>query len=316
MDADRNLPGQDYRFSQVIRAPKLRHEVTTYEAVAQECSEASSALANRGIAIHSESELGKLFRHATRMAQMYVDRGDDVTILDMVRLTHASRIASAIIAVQFDPGAQEALKRITRDSLNLSRADMSAAKDALWELELAARIGARGAVVVFKEPDLVIQLATGPFGLACKRVNSIKGVETSLRKGLRQIANAGVPGGVAFSIDALAAPLSDDPALSEPTGPNGATANDLLLVADTPEVASNILASQNERFIRKCLLKSGLELANSECSMVFVSSSCAADIPTLQQRLNTFHQVGVWLYRGDQQLEDPTFQEVHRLLSA
>lgn len=83
------------------------------------------------------------------------------------------------------------LKRIAKNSLNFESSEPSQAKDALFELEFLQYIRLRKLKAILAEPDIVADLSFGEYYIACKTINSQKGLVSRINDGGNQIKRYG-----------------------------------------------------------------------------------------------------------------------------
>jgi len=104
------------------------------------------------------------------------------------------------------PGIRLILKRVLAGSITQDF-EPSRAKDALYELELAATLKLAGFQVELREPDIV---ASGnglnkPLAIACKYPSSRQQLHAHISKGYQQIAGQDLDGAVAIGLDLIIA---------------------------------------------------------------------------------------------------------------
>ncbi len=110
-----------------------------------------------------------------------------------------------------DPPADAALLHRVREVLGGALfphrdANPATARDAQFELLVAALCRRAGIPTELREPDAVIALPSAHLGIAAKRLRSEKQVRDRVHEGGRQLERAGLVGVVALSLDALYAP--------------------------------------------------------------------------------------------------------------
>jgi hypothetical protein len=251
--------------------------VWTYQEVSSVVDQAWAALSARGITPHPMSTLAELFNQARKLANNWESCGSDDNYLDrLIDLNHANRIAMAILTVEADPAAVDCLKRVAKNSVDLSKREISQGKDALWEIELLWRLRGRGVKADLRDPlDIVADFGFGSYALACKKVYSEKGVEMQVRKGAQQIERSGIPGIVAINIDDLA------------------PANSLVAMRKI-EDAMDFLASFAKAFLDRHQLRTQRFVLDGRCDGLLVSISTPGDIEMSSPRFNNITQTMLW----------------------
>jgi hypothetical protein len=204
--------------------------VWTYREVADRSEAVRAELERRKIRLHRDSALGTLLREAEALAREWDEGTDHGGIRRLMSAAHANRVAETVLTIAGEPGAEECLRRMAGNDMNLSERGPSRGKDALWELDLLSFLRRRSIETVLREPDIVANFGIGDYPIACKKVYSERGVETQMRKGVHQMSAFGGAGLVAFNIDDLV------PA-------------DVLMKSPTSLEATNYLAGLNRYFI-------------------------------------------------------------------
>jgi len=190
--------------------------IVSFDAAMETVLRVEAALADRGLKCHTGSALGSLFAMVRRLAKDAKPMNDKRWRTTFLRANEAVRIAYAVESALKDPGAKEAIHRVTDTNMNLTAKQTSMGKDALWELDLFRRLQLGGVPVRFDEPDLVVSLGEkfGDYAIACKKVYSQNNVANSFKKGCEQLADHKKPGIVAFNLDDL---TLEEPVWTVPT---------------------------------------------------------------------------------------------------
>ncbi len=265
--------------------------VCTYDEIADRAQAVRALLIELDIRLHPGSALANMLREAERVARDF-RVGDPLhDPAGLIRTAHANRVASAILDVGREPGARECLRRMTGGGLDLSARGASQDKDALWEIELAARLRLHGLLVNFAEPDLVIDIAGTRYPIACKKVHSERGVEAQMRKGVKQLTAFGAPGLVAFDVSDL-------------------TPANSILVSPDSRVAGDHLADLNRDFIDRNQRRLDRYVADGRCHGVLVTTSVVADLQASSQRLNNYSQATLWTLSPPHQPTSPAFHAI------
>lgn len=176
----------------------------TYEQIATQVVRAKEHLAERGIKLHPSSTLAAIFRQGLELSTDW-EAGirEEPAAARIVEAAHAMRISQAVLTLDVADAAKELLNRVSKKSMDLSSRDPSQGKDALWEIELLARLRARGVRAWLAEPDIVAEFGGVPYPIACKKIYSAARFADAVRSGVGQLAQFGGIGLVAINIDDL-----------------------------------------------------------------------------------------------------------------
>ncbi len=178
--------------------------VTTYEQVVDKANRVKTLLESRQIRLNPASVLGQLMKKAAALSSEWTVGEQNPGWQDrLFSALHANRICSAVLGLSEDDGAQEALKRVASNDMNLPLHNQSQGKDAFFEIELADYLLRHGMKAVMSEPDILLKLDTGEYPVACKKINSIANLEGQLRKGVRQLRPFSGAGLIALNVDVL-----------------------------------------------------------------------------------------------------------------
>ena len=274
-------------------APKIVHasnvqsepdQSWTYAAIAQKSSAVRQIYAAKGISLNDSSVLASLLRQAEALAQDWERGSRDGGFQRLIDASLANRMVEAIEWVKDDQAATEALRRIARSNVALMEREVSQGKDALWELELFARLDTKGIRArLLDPPDIVVEVGFGDYGIACKKNYSEARVESQLRRGCEQLIPYGGHGIVAFNIDDLTPERS-------------------LLQSRSNEEAADFLAGINSAFIDRHMRHFTRFVKEGRCDGVLVSTTALADILGSRVRMNTYTQTTLWTL-GDAPIE-------------
>lgn len=251
--------------------------VLSIDSAMKTVSRVEDELAARGLKCHTGSALGSLFAMVRRLANNTKPMKDSRWRTTFLRANEAVRIAYAVEAALKDPGAQEAIHRVTDTDMNLATRQMSMGKDALWELDLYRRLQLGGASVRFEEPDLVVSLGegVGDYAIACKKVYSQDNVANSFKKGCEQLAEHKKPGIVAFNLDDLAP-------------------ENTVWTASTKSALKQSLDEMNRKFIYANQVHFRSALERGDCDGVLVCTSVISDVLDMTPRINMTRSTAVW----------------------
>lgn len=250
--------------------------VWTYNEMADRARQTRAFFAEKKIGIHRDSALGVLLREAEALAKEWEDGTNEGGINRLIAAAHANRIAEAIDAVRSDTNIDECLRRIAGNSVNLSDRVPSQGKDALWEIELLARLRRNRFEARFLDPpDIVIELEGASYSIACKKIYSERGAEAQVRKGVKQLEASGAPGIIALNLDDLV------PAAS-------------LLEAETLSQAHDFMHAFNVAFITRQQPRIQRYISGGRCDGILVSTSVPSGIDTVRPKFNNHTQTTLW----------------------
>lgn len=250
--------------------------VWTYDEVAERARETRDFFQGKGIRIHRDSALGVLLREADALAHEWRAGTNDGGIDRLIAAAHANRIADAIDAIRSDTNVDECLRRIAGNSVNLSDRSPSQGKDALWEIELLARLRHHGVTAnLLDPPDIVIDLDGVMYSVACKKIYSERGAEAQMSKGVKQVATSGQPGIIALNIDDLV-----------PAG--------TLLTAKGLDEAKDFMHGFNVDFISRQQPRIQRYIADGRCDGILVSTSIPSGIETVRPSFNNHNHTTLW----------------------
>ncbi|MBS0445119.1 MAG: hypothetical protein JSR59_04115 [Proteobacteria bacterium] len=255
----------------------------------ERCREALSA---HGMDVKPNSALGSLFRRAGRLNSEWIAGSENEDIALLMEADEAYRIAEAVLTAIGDHSAREAMRRVTKSDMRLSYRQPSQGKDALFELSLVESLRGRGVPARFRDPpDVEIDLpdGLGTYGVACKKVYSLKSVEGQLSKGLKQVAPYDGLGIVAFNLDDLVQERS------------------ILVAADRAQ-ASETLARINMQFIERHRRRFQDAVMAGRCDGIWVSVSAHADVKAMTPRFNRLTENAIWTVEGAKALSKTRLQ--------
>lgn len=186
------------------------HKVTsTFDEAKKNAGSLLAAYETAGISLNDVSPLAKLIRDSLAIANDYLaghvfdDRSTDVAL---IRGQLLNKIAMLVSRMPDQVELAQYLRRLKKGTVEPLERSRSEAKDALWELEVWGDLVDAGFDVEFREPDIVLQIPTGPLAIACKRIYSAANAISSMSGGVKQIARSGLPGILAVNIDDLVIP--------------------------------------------------------------------------------------------------------------
>ena len=254
------------------------HRSQTYAEIAAFVEGLRSQLRDRDIRCPPHSALWLLLLKASALNEQWEAQTHGQDIHTLMQADEALRIAQAIAEVIDEPGAAEAIRRMTKSDMNLSTRQPSQGKDALWELDLLKFLRSHRVAARLQEPpDIAIDLpdGLGSYGIACKKLYSQDSLETPLRKGYQQLQRMGSPGLVAFNLDDLTPQRS-------------------ILVHRTPELVGDFLHQRNVDFMRRHEAALQRAVMQGRCDGVLFATTVQADIQSMSPRFNRFAEYMLW----------------------
>ncbi|MCF5167426.1 hypothetical protein GIW45_26135 [Pseudomonas congelans] len=121
-------------------------------------------------------------------------------------LQYVIALTGLLIGLADEKGLSIPLERIAKSNMETSCIKPSQGKDAVWELSCMSTFQIGAMQTRLAEPDIVIDIGEGDYGVACKKVYSENSVEKCIAKGVKQIADAQMPGFIALNVDELLIP--------------------------------------------------------------------------------------------------------------
>ncbi|WP_095064585.1 hypothetical protein [Pseudomonas sp. Irchel s3f19] len=181
------------------------HWTDSYAKVAEKAALTREIFAARGIKIRSGSALHQLLKQADKLNQAWIAQREP-HIQVIIDTLHVNRLVDAISQLSDQPGIEQSLKRIASSAMQPNDRGRSQGKDALWELVLQAQLMSNGAKVRAQEPDLLVELGTTDYPIACKKIWSPANLEKQIQKGCAQLAPFHHAGVIALNLDDLTPP--------------------------------------------------------------------------------------------------------------
>lgn len=254
--------------------------VTTYEQVVDKANRVKALLESRQIRLNPASVLGQLMKKAAALSSEWTAREQNPGWQDrLFSALQINRICSAVLGLSEDAGAQEALKRVASNDMNLPLHNQSQGKDAFFEIELADYLLRHGMKAVMSEPDILLKLDTGEYPVACKKINSITNLEGQLRKGVRQLRPFGGAGLIALNVDVL-------------------VPENNILVKNTAAEANAELNVLVDRFREKNRLALQKPVAEQDCDGILFSITAITHVEQMRPQVSYYTQTDVWTLNG------------------
>lgn len=253
--------------------------VATYAEVVDKANRVKTLLELRQIRLNPASVLGQLMKKAETLSSEWELGERKPGWQDrLFAALHVNRISSAVLGVGEDPGAQEALKRVASNDMNLPMHDQSQGKDAFFEIELADYLSRHGMTAVLAEPDILIQLETGDYPIACKKINSVANLEGQLRKGARQLRPFNGAGLIALNVDLLVPENS-------------------ILVKETAAQANAELIGLIDEFREANRLILQKPVAAKECDGILFTITAMTHVEQMRPQVSYYTQTDFWTLR-------------------
>lgn len=206
---------QVYHHSQrVVKHPDYvnyaRYPRVAYETIVGEAIQIEETLVRCGVSPTTNSRIAKYRRiieeFTKKAAARQLSANFDWVLLHQA-LCEISQFGTIIKTLMQPPISQEWSFRLAQlvsgQVLPQSEMEQSRARDAQFELNIAAHCRAAGYAIESKEPDVLVRDSTGDFGIAAKRPKSAKTLERHIRKASKQIQKSGVDGIVAVDLSLI-----------------------------------------------------------------------------------------------------------------
>lgn len=181
---------------------------TNFLHVKSRANEIEHLYASAGLAMSPTCGLAQLIENAKTLADRWLsNQTADSSMIDVFYALHLDRLADAILPLRDVPGREKYLNALTSGELDCFSRQGSYAKNIFWELELWAILRRRCPSVSLQDPpDIVLTLAGGTLGIACKKIYSENNVEKVLSEAVGQVEAGFNVGVVALSLDELIPP--------------------------------------------------------------------------------------------------------------
>jgi hypothetical protein len=259
-----------------VPLPDRPDSVTSYEEVVNKANRVKALLESRQIRLNPASVLGQLMKKAEALSSEWKLGERNPGWQDRQFSTlHVNRICSAVLGVAEDPGAQETLKRVASNDMNLPMHDQSQGKDAFFEIELADYLLRHGMKAVLAEPDILLKLDTGDYPVACKKINSVANLEGQLRKGARQLRPFGGAGLIGLNVDLL-------------------VPENRILVKNTAAEANAELISLINEFCEKSRLVLQKPVAEKACDGILFTITAMTHVEQMRPQVIYYTQTDFW----------------------
>lgn len=253
--------------------------VTTYDQVVAKASRVKSLLECRQIRLNPASVLGQLMKKAEALSSEWKLGERNPGWQDrLFAALHVNRICSAVLGVSDDPGAQEALKRVASNDMNLPSHAQSQGKDAFFEIELAEYLLRHGMKAVLAEPDILLKLNTGDYPVACKKINSLANLGGQIRSGVHQLRPFRGAGLLALNIDLLVPENS-------------------ILVKDTAADANKELIALIDGFREANSFVLQKPIADKACDGILFSITAVTHVEQMRPQVVYYTQTDLWSLR-------------------
>ncbi|MEQ9725397.1 hypothetical protein ABRP29_07130 [Pseudomonas sp. WHRI 8822A] len=271
---------------------------STYAEVAVLVDLADRAIHERGIRFTTNSVLHKLFADARKLDREWRDSKKSPSLVTGINAVYAEKIARIVADLIDVPGVEEALQRIAGSDIGLSHRLKSQGKDALWELTLLTTLMRKKICAKLVDPpDIIVELRTGFYAIACKKIYELKSLSSRLRDGAKQIRKSGSPGVIALNIDDL-------------------LPGDHILTSESPRVALDVLSSKTKRFFQENLPAFERIKERSCLDGVLISASTISDITETSTRLNLTTSFNFYPFRNEGPGRDRFIELVRELSRA
>lgn len=253
----------------------------TYLQIKHEAIAVEELYAASNVPLPATSDLAKLIGDAKRLSDAWLTgKAEGIPLTVLFRVGLLDRITAAVLPLADAPHRTKFLRALVSGGLELLDRRRSAAKDALWELELWATLKRRSFDANLEEPpDIVVNFEDSKIGIACKKLYSVRHVQNILSQAVAQIEPSFDFGIVAISIDDLL------------------PANQILR-APTHESLAQFISDLNTRFLQAHERHFRKYLKSGRLISAFVSTGTLADVYRAETRFNNARQSTVWTIPG------------------
>ena len=179
----------------------------SFDDLAHRSAEALAIMNRRGIRVHRDSALRKTLDKAAQLSSVMGDVGAATSkkVSMLIDAGYADRVSEAIIATREDGdhATHHCLERMAKGLAPGDSRNPSKGKDAMWELDLLARLRRYRVPARLDEPDIVCDFGFGDYAIACKRMYGERTLSAKVRDGAKHIERSCLPGLVAVDIHNL-----------------------------------------------------------------------------------------------------------------
>jgi len=164
--------------------------------------------ARTGLTMAPTCGLAQLIGNAKAIADRWlINQTAGSSMIDVFYAIYLDRLADAILPLRDVPAREKYLNALTTGDLDCFSRQGSYAKNIFWELELwAILLRSCPSVSLQDPPDILLTLAGGTIGVACKKIYSENNVEKVLSEAVGQVEADFSVGIVALSLDELVPP--------------------------------------------------------------------------------------------------------------
>jgi hypothetical protein len=176
--------------------------------VKSRAKEIQDLYASAGLTMAPTCGLARLIGNAKALADRWLsNQTADSSMVDVFYAIYLDRLADAILPLRDVPAREKYLNALTTGDLDCFSRQGSYAKNIFWELELWAILRRSCPSASLQDPpDIVLTLAGGTIGVACKKIYSENNVEKVLSEAVGQVEADFSVGVVALSLDELVPP--------------------------------------------------------------------------------------------------------------
>ena len=252
---------------------------------------------NSGIQLNSRSGIGQLIKYAKELSDNFL-LGKNNNFSDEVFFSamHLDRIANSILLLENESNKAHFLKRLKSGGLNFFQRDKSDAKDALWEIEVWAKLRKRIKSACLEEPpDVVVKFEDSKIGISCKKVYSEKHIQNVLSKAVKQIEKEFEFGIIAINLDDL-------------------LPSNKVLKMESSDAVTEKLHGFNAKFIDRHNRHFIKYFSQTRIISIIVSTAIIADVPPERPRFRNTYQWTVWTATNLPQLYKIQLEKFYNLV--
>lgn len=147
---------------------------TNFLGIKSRAKEIEDLYASAGLTMSPSCGLAQMIENAKALSDRWLtNQTADSSMIDVFYALHIERLADAILPLRDVPGREKYLNALSSGELDCFSRQISYAKNIFWELELWSILRRSCPSVSLQDPpDIVLVLAGGTLGVACKKIYS------------------------------------------------------------------------------------------------------------------------------------------------
>lgn len=250
-----------------------------YQEVSNRARQVRELFTRQNVTFHPTSAIGGLLKDAEALERNFIaGKAGEPEFQTLLRAAHLDRMVDALLLLEREPNCRAYLNKLTSASLNFLDRTHSPAKDTFWEIELWAKLkGNDPNVRLADPPDIIMDTAAGPLGIACKKIYSRKNVAHQLSSAVKQLKPFCGIGIAAINIDDL-------------------VPGDSILRSRTAAEMLQYIDAENVRFLVSCEQPVRKYFESGRLSAVAICTSLLAEVTNDGTRFNNAKQMTIWAF--------------------